>query len=143
MVAEIHKRAIKASSKNFCTAWLIPKIARDRKGCVDKLLMELKKDHDDFRYIVRNGKIDLAKRTSKFSNCPYRPIPIESFGAISPLKTTFRCEDKDKEAEDVVNEEGFQRAPKKNLRAKFLPKTEIFERVLSFLDGLSVPAQRW
>ena len=61
-------------------ATFIPKIARDRKVCIDRLLMEFKKDNEDFRYIIRNGNKDilvLVKRTSEFNNCPYRPIPIK------------------------------------------------------------------
>ena len=43
MVIELHKRAAKAKLKEFRTATYIPKIARDRKNAVDKILLEYKK----------------------------------------------------------------------------------------------------
>ena len=95
MVNEIHRRAIKASSKNFRTTNFIPNVARDRKLCIDKILIAFKRDHEDFQYTIRNGKDDiqvLVKWLSEFHHAPYRRIPIENFGAISPSKTTFKPE---------------------------------------------------
>ena len=83
MVSEIHRRSIKASSKNLCMATFIPKIARDRKVCIDRLLMEFKKDNKDFCYIIRNGNKDilvLVKITSEFNTVPTDPFPSKTLG---------------------------------------------------------------
>ena len=49
---------MKAANKDFRSVTFIPKLARDRKAKVDKLLMAFKKEEDDFRYLVRNGEED-------------------------------------------------------------------------------------
>merc|ERR1712081_109699 len=59
MLIELHKRSAKEKLKEFRTATFIPKIARDRKTAVDKVLLEYKKENSDFRYIVRNGHTDI------------------------------------------------------------------------------------
>ena len=60
MVKEILKRAQTAQSKNFKTAIFVPKLARDRKASIDKLLLAYKKENDDFKYLIRNGDKDLS-----------------------------------------------------------------------------------
>ena len=90
MVAEIHRRAAKAAIKEFRTATYVPKLARDRKTSIDKLLMGYKTINPDFRYTVRNGERDLKvliKRTSKENFLPYRNISLEVLGRLSPLQT--------------------------------------------------------
>merc|ERR1711954_625958 len=59
MVVEIYRRAAKASLKEFKTCTFISKIARDCKARVDSMLMEYKKDHRDFCYLIRNGEDDI------------------------------------------------------------------------------------
>ena len=64
-------------------ATFIPKIARDRKVCIDRLLMEFKKDNEDFCYIIRNGNKDilvLVKITSEFNTVPTDPFPSKTLG---------------------------------------------------------------
>ena len=106
--------------------------------------MELKHDHEDFCYIIRNGQNEikvLIKRLSEFHHAPYRMIPIENFGATYPIKTSFKpSEEKYDEESSTPDAEGFVKSPKKSLSANFLPEEEIFERVSSFLDSfLPVP----
>merc|ERR1711954_590603 len=101
LVKLIHKRAQVAASKNFRTQLFIPKIARSRKGCIDNLLLDFKKECPDFRYIVKNGDKDLnvlIKRFSEGNHCPYREINIEMLGAISPINPYTK---NTKEIEDV------------------------------------------
>merc|ERR1711954_574754 len=93
VIAEIQKRASKAALKEFKTATFVPKMARSRKTAIDKMLLAYKEDHPDFRYIVRNGEEDLKiliKRISEGSYLPYRNLPIQVLGAISPLKTNIK-----------------------------------------------------
>lgn len=74
MVSEINRRAAKAALKEFRTTTYIPKIARDRKNALDKLLMEYKRDNQDFHYIMRNSKNDIKvmiKRIHVGNNLTY------------------------------------------------------------------------
>ena len=48
LVTEIHRRAAKAALREFKTCTFIPKIARERKAGVDKILLEYKKENKDF-----------------------------------------------------------------------------------------------
>merc|ERR1711954_540214 len=92
-VSEIHRRAAKSRLKDFRTTTFIPKFAQDRKAKFDGLLMSYKKDNQDFRYIVRNGKKDirvLIKRISEGERCPYRELSLDVLGRLSPLKTEIR-----------------------------------------------------
>merc|ERR1711954_276009 len=89
MVIELHRRSAKAKLKEFRTATYIPKIARDRKGSVDKILLEYKKENADFRYIVQNGSSDirvLIKRFSEGNYLQFRELSLNVLGAISPVK---------------------------------------------------------
>ena len=54
--AEIHRRTVKAANVNFRSVTFIPKLARDFKAKIDKLLMEFQKEENDFRYLVCNGE---------------------------------------------------------------------------------------
>ena len=55
IVKEIMKRAAVAQNKEFKTAVYVPPLAHDRKKSLDDLLLAYKKQHQDFRYIIRNG----------------------------------------------------------------------------------------
>merc|ERR1712112_458388 len=112
MVVELHKRAAKAKLKEFKTATFIPKIARDRKTAVDKILLDYKKQNSDFRYIVRNGPSDirvLIKRFSEGNYLPFRELSLKVLGAISPVKPTTKpsLEEQQKETEEVNPEDSF------------------------------------
>ena len=108
--------------------------------------MAFKHEQEDFRYIIRNGKDDfqdLIKRLSEFHHAPYRLIPIENFGAISPIKTTFIYKEAiEDEGASRLDDEGFQKSPQKCLRENYLPKEEIFRRIASFLDGVDPAPSR-
>merc|ERR1711954_479505 len=91
LVDEIHATAIRAASKNFRTITYTPKLARDRRNSLDKILLDFKKHEPDFRYIIRNGDNDLkvlVKRISEMNHMPYRKYELQNLGALSPLKPT-------------------------------------------------------
>merc|ERR1711954_484451 len=67
MITEIHRRAAKAALKDFRTTPYIPKIACDRKTSVDKLLMECKRENQDFHYIIRNSEEDIKVMDRRMS----------------------------------------------------------------------------
>ena len=57
--------------------------------------MDFKKHNPDFKYIIRNSKQDiqiLIKQMSELHHTPYRELPIENLGALSPLKTRNKPE---------------------------------------------------
>merc|ERR1711954_235965 len=90
LVTEIHWRAAKAMLKDFKTCTYILNIARERKNCIDKLLLDYKTENKDFRYIIWNGEKDLRvliKQASEGNILPYRNISLEVLGALTPLKT--------------------------------------------------------
>merc|ERR1712081_163936 len=94
LVSEIHRRAAKLSLKSFRTTLYVSKVARDRKGSVDRLLMAYKKVNSDFRYLIRNDAQDikvLIKPISEGERVPYRNISLAVFGRLSPLKTQVRA----------------------------------------------------
>merc|ERR1711954_585484 len=137
LVTEIHKRASRSQIKDFRTTNYVPKFARDRKGKVDNLLMAYKKQNTDFRYIVRNGTMDikvLIKRISEGDRCPYRELSLGVLGRISPLKTQVRpaSPQKDEEVEDA---EGFTPTRKKD---DYRNKDEIYANITSILDGFDM-----
>ena len=137
MVKEIHQRAARASSKSFRTVTFVPPIARSRKTAIDKILMSYKKSNPDFRYSIRNGTHDLQvmiKRLSEYQFTPYRPIEIEDLGEISPLKLKYTSNEDD-EAEELEDEEGFQKIARKLSQPNFLPKDQIFYNIKAALDG--------
>ena len=45
LVSEMHRRAAKAALREFKTCTYIPKIARERKAGVDRLLLDYKKEN--------------------------------------------------------------------------------------------------
>merc|ERR1712081_113057 len=102
LVSELHRRAAKAALKEFRTCTYILKITRERKYCVDQLLLEYKKTNKDFRYLVRNDVKDicvLIKRVSEGNHLPYGHISLGVLGALTPLKTVTR------ESKEIVEEE--------------------------------------
>merc|ERR1711954_507379 len=138
LVDLIHSRAITASSTNFRTITFTPKLARNRRTSLDKILLEYKKKDADFRFIIRNGTEDLTvlvKRISEHQHVPYRRYDIHNLGAISPLKpvTPVSEEDKLDEAAGSTSRDGYI-SPKSG-RRDFLSKDEIFNRLKGFLGG--------
>ena len=141
VVKEVHRRAIKASSKIFRTAHFIPAIARDSKTSTDKISMDYKKENNDFKYIIRNSSNDiqiLVKRVSVLNHTPYHEIPIESLCALTPLKTVSKPEKPD--VETVEEEDGYEKISK-DIRENYMSKDEIFHRITSFLNGFT-PEER-
>merc|ERR1711954_247642 len=79
LVGEIHRRAQKSALKDFRTTIFVPKAARDRKSCVDRLLVSYKRENPDFRYLIRNGEGDikiLIKRVNEGDKLPYRNLEM-------------------------------------------------------------------
>merc|ERR1711954_29 len=137
LVTEIHRRASKSPIKDFRTTNYVPKFARDRKGKVDNILMGYKRENKDFRYIVRNGELDirvLIKRISKGDRCPYCELSLEVLGRISPLKTQIRPTSKEKD-EEKEDDEGFSPTRKMD---NFKPREEIYKNITSILDGFDL-----
>ena len=145
IIREIMKRAAVAQNKDFKTAVYVPPLARDRKKSLDDLLLAYKKQHQDFRYIIRNGQTDLRvliKRVSELNHVPYRELDVLSLGAISPLKPKSEKPDEDKieEDESETDEQGFikPKIRKGTLwKAKCTERNKIFENITSFLNGFS------
>ena len=137
LVKEIHRRAQIGSSKDFQTSIFIPKIARARKACVDRLLLDFKKVNPDFRYIVKNGDQDinvLIKRYSERTHCPYGAINLEMLGAISPIKPFTRKNSPEEPEDGHMDDEGFI-CVKSLQRMNFIEKNQIFQNLKDFLDG--------
>ena len=59
MTNAIFRRASQSASKEFRTSVFVPQLARDRKACLDRLLLEFKEKNSNFCYIIKNGKHDL------------------------------------------------------------------------------------
>merc|ERR1711954_49948 len=138
LVTELHWRAAKAMLKDFKTCFYIPKIARERKNCIDKLLLDYKTENKDFRYIVRNGEKDLKvliKRASEGNILPYRNISLEVLGALTPLKTINKDADESHEEEAVQPGEDFVSPRRTNRRRNYIPKDQIFLNITSILNG--------
>ena len=139
IVKEIHRRAVKSASKNFRTAHFIPAIARNRKTAADKILMDFKKLNPDFKYIIRNAKQDiqiLIKRMSELQHTPYRELPINNLGALSPIKTRNKPERES--PEDTENTLDNFEMIEKEMRPNYMTKPEIFKNINDFLDGFAV-----
>merc|ERR1711954_627510 len=144
MVGEIHRRAAKASLKDFKTCTFILKIARDCKARVDSLLMEYKKHNKDFRYLIRNGEDDiriLIKHFSEGSYLPYRSLAIEVLGAISSIKakTIDPEEESPGTSGQEKDEQGFQKVtPSKSACPNYIPKDQIFTNITAILNGFEL-----
>merc|ERR1711954_124416 len=140
MVVELHKRSAKAKLKEFKTATFIPKIARDRKIAVDKILLDYKKQNSDFRYIVRNGPSDicvLIKRFSEGNYLPFRELSLKALGAISPAKPTTKPspEDQQSEPESANLDEEFISPSRRGARENYIPRDTIFRNITAILNG--------
>merc|ERR1712243_390074 len=139
-MGELHKRSAKAKLKEFRTATFIPKIARDRKTAVDKILLDYKKQNSDFRYIVQNGPSDirvLIKRFSEGNYLPFRELSLNVLGAISPVKPTTRPspEDQRSEPESAKPEEDFISPSRCGARENYIPRDTIFRNITAILNG--------
>ena len=142
MVKEVLKRAQTAQMQDFKTAIFVPKLARDRKTSIDKLLLAYKKNHNDFKYLIRNGDRDLkvlVKRISEQHRVPYREINLEALGNISPLKPNLPLE-KDGEIAPEINTDEDGYSPTKLSRRtlwknRVSERNIIFSNITSFLDG--------
>merc|ERR1711954_467238 len=137
MVTLIHQRAAKAAPKDLKTVTFIPAIARDRKGAIDKILMDYKKENSDFCYIVRNGEEDLIvmiKRVSEGNFLPYRKLALEVLGALSPIKAKTKANPDvdavEDDLEDEVDEQGFRKQKSNNCRPNYIPTSPLSLMVL-------------
>merc|ERR1711954_526867 len=139
-----HRRAAKASIKDFRSTTFIPKLARDRKAGADKILMDYKKANKDFRFIVRNGEKDirvLIKRVSEGNFLPYRELSLNVLGDLSPLKTQIREKPEEATEKEAENGEagevpvGFQMPRRRKRSVCFEKKELIFANITSILNG--------
>merc|ERR1711954_285534 len=140
MVIELHKRSAKAKLKDFRTATFIPKIARDRKSAVDKVLLDYKKENSDFRYIVRNGHKDikvLIKRSSEGNYQPFRELSLNVLGAISPVKPiTKPTQGESREVSPrVEDDEEFVSPSRQGAKENYIPRDQIFRNITAILNG--------
>merc|ERR1711954_142487 len=148
MINEIHRRAAKASIKDFRMTTFIPKLARDRKAGADRLLMDYKKVNQDFRFIVRNRARDirvLIKRVSEGNFLPYRELSLNVLGDLSPLKTQQResaseesggiSEEEDEGEAVEEGMENFQKPQRRRRSAAFQDKELIFRNITAILNG--------
>merc|ERR1711954_260843 len=141
LVNEIHKRAQKSALSDFRTTIFVPKAARDRKGCVDRLLLGYKKQNGDFRYLVRNGDRDLKvliKRISEGERTPYRELSLEVLGRLSPLKTRCKAPPEIREDDGDETDEGFTKTGSGKNRDRYVPKEHIYQNITSILNGFDV-----
>merc|ERR1711954_118282 len=142
----IHRRAAKAALKDFCTATFVPKLACDRKGKIDELLMGYKKSNPDFRYLVRNDARDLKvliKRISEGNFVPYRKISLDVLGRLSPLKTKIPERESGEEPEVESGEDGGNdpnkfRRQGRHCNPSFIPKETIYRNITAILNGFEV-----
>merc|ERR1711954_400937 len=138
----------RASIKDFRTTTFIPKLARDRKAAVDRILMDYKKVNQDFRFIVRNGARDirvLIKRVSEGNFIPYHELSLNVLGDVSPLKTQLRdttLEESGRNSEDEAAGEAaadellnFQKPRRRRRSAAFQDKELIFRNITAILNG--------
>merc|ERR1711954_311357 len=84
-VDEIIRRAAQGKNENFKTKIYVPKMARQRKADIDKILLDVKKDIKDLRYIIRNGQRDLNVLLRRGNIGKYQSYPIEKLGSVAPL----------------------------------------------------------
>merc|ERR1711954_393991 len=141
LVTEIHRCAAKSSLKSFRTTLYVPKLARDRKGSVDPLLMAYKKVNSDFRYLIRNDTQDikvLIKRISEGERVPYRNISLAVLGRLSPLKTQVRAAPEEIEEVDETQTNDFTSPGSGRKKSNCIPKDLIFRNITSLLDGFSL-----
>merc|ERR1711954_421401 len=145
MVAELHKRAARASLKDFKTSTYIPKIARDRQSSISKMLMDYKKVNNDFRFLIRNDEMDvkvLIKRFSEGSRLPYRMMSLDVLGAISPIKPrTKNSKDGAEDEKEDENPDGFTSPNRRGHRENYVPKEVIFQNITAILNGFEATAK--
>merc|ERR1712243_314473 len=149
-MGELHKRSAKAKLKEFRTATFIPKIARDCKTAVDKILLDYKKQNSDFRYIVRNGPSDIRVLMNRFSEgnyLPFRELSLNVLGAISPVKPTTKPspEDQRSEPESANPDEEFISPSRRGARENYIPRDTIYRNITAILNGFEqdVPTRRY
>merc|ERR1711954_231712 len=145
LISEIHRRAAKSSLKSFRTTLYMPKVARDRKGSVDRLLMAYKKTNSDFRYLIRNDSKDikvLIKRLSEGETLPYRPISLNVLGRLSPLKTQIKESPEEVEEAEETLPDGFSLPGSGRKKDNFVPKEIIFRNITALLDGFSLEQEQ-
>merc|ERR1711954_120852 len=138
-VAEIFRRASQIQNEHFKTKVFVPKLARQRKIDVEKLLLDTKKQMiPDLRYIIRNGKSDISVLLKRGSVGKYRQYPIEKLGATSPLSPTQKNKIPISPSKYEDSLEGFSRVPpsKQSLyRQEIVEKEKIMRNIAAFIDG--------
>ena len=72
---------------------------------------------------------------SELTHTPYREIPLENLGALTPLKTINKP-DKPETLAEEAEDDGYETITKE-MRENYLSKNEIFHRISSFLDGFN------
>merc|ERR1711954_437918 len=145
LVLEIHRGAAKSSLKSFRSTLFVPKVARDRKNSVDRILMAYKKSNSDFRYLIRNDSKDIKvmiKRLSEGERLPYRNISLEVLGRLSPLKTQIKESPEEVREDDDSLPDGFSLPGSKRKKDNFIPKETFYMNITALLDGFSLQQEQ-
>ena len=137
-IRELFKRAAQINSKSFKTKVFVPKMARQRKADIDKLLLGIKEKVPDLRYIIRNGHNDLQVLLKRGALGKYRQFPIERLGSISPLDPIQRNQIPESPTKFEEKNDGFVKVPssKRTLyRQAVIEQVKIMDDVLAFVSG--------
>merc|ERR1711954_484610 len=100
-----------SSEQEFKTKIFVPKLARQRKVDIDKVLLEVKKSVKDLRYIIRNGQNDLQVMLKRGNMGKYMSFPIEKLGEIAPLSPRQKKQIPESLSKFVIENDGFSKAP--------------------------------
>ena len=137
-IRELFKRAAQINSKFFKTKVYVPKMARQRKADIDKLLLGIKDKVPDLRYLIRNGHNDLQVLLKRGSSGKYRQFPIDRLGSISPLDPVQRNQIPESPSIFEEKNDGFVKVPssKRTLyRQAVIEQVKIMNDVLAFVSG--------
>ena len=109
-----------------------PHEASERRGAVERILLDLKKHDADLIYQIENGRTDIRIRKkffSKFRYCKWRTIPLEYLdrkGVVPEIHTVTKEKTPDSKEENVdeideSNPENWQKFLRKNKRKATSP----------------------
>ena len=137
-IRELFKRAAQINSRSFKTKVYVPKMARQRKADIDKLLLGIKEKVTDLRYLIRNGHNDLQVLLKRGQSGKYCQFPIDRLGSISPLDPVQRNQIPESPSKFEETNDGFVKVPssKRTLyRQAVIEQVKIVNDVLAFVSG--------
>ena len=138
-VRELFKRAAQVNNKKFRTKVYVPKMARQRKNDIDKILLDIKANLPDLRYIIRNAHNDLQVLLKRGAEGKYRQYPLEKLGSISPLLPLQKNQVPQSPSKFEEVNDGFTKVPssKQSLyRQAMREKEQVAKDVISFVNGI-------